>query len=197
MYSQLLRAFAETPGVKLAYDRGVLEIMSPLPQHETKSFFLGRLVVVLTEELRMPLRGGGSTTLRRADLKKGIEPDECFWITNEDKIRGKNRLDLRVDPPPDLGFENDVTNSSLNRMEIYARLKVPEVWRLDQGRLSFWTLGEDGNYQRRETSGLFPMIRPEDLTQFLGRWETEEENSLVADFRAWLRGKLTPPLPAP
>src|ERR1700736_2241918 len=79
-YGRLLRAFAERPRVRLTYDRGVLEIMSPLLEHDHSSWLLGRFVVVLTEELGLPVLGGGSTTFRRRRRRRGLEPDECFWI---------------------------------------------------------------------------------------------------------------------
>src|SRR5579859_2181030 len=79
MYSRLLRIFAEYRGVRLAYDRGKLEIMSPLPEHETDADFLGCLVRALTKELGLPIKGGGSMTMRRRQRKRGIEPDRCYW----------------------------------------------------------------------------------------------------------------------
>src|SRR5262249_54893083 len=128
-YNRLLRAFAERPGIRLTYDRGTLEIMSPSHGHDTDARFLGRLVVTLTEELGLPIKGGGSTTFRRRRRRRGLEPDDCYWIANEPRVRGKRKINLRVDPPPDLCIEVDVTHSSLNRLSIYAALNVPEVWR--------------------------------------------------------------------
>jgi Uma2 family endonuclease len=104
-YGRLLRAFGERPAVRLTYDRGVLEIMSPLHEHESDGRFLGRLAVTLTEELALPLKAGGSTTFRRGQRRRGLEPDDCFWIAHEPQVRGKRRINLRVDPPPDLAFE--------------------------------------------------------------------------------------------
>src|SRR5262245_3005026 len=103
-YTRFLRLFAERPGYRLTYDRGVLEIMSPLLRHDREGRFLGRLVVTLTEELGLPVLSGGSTTFRRRKKKRGLEPDDCFWIANESRIRDKDRIDLRVDPPPDLAI---------------------------------------------------------------------------------------------
>src|SRR5438132_343667 len=127
-YSQLLRAFSERPAIRLTYDRGELEIMSPLLKHDDDARFLGRLVLVLTEELALPLKAGGSTTLRRRLKQRGIEADDCFWIANAHRMTGRRDLNLRRDPPPDLAIEVDVTRSSLDRLSIYAALLVPEVW---------------------------------------------------------------------
>jgi len=99
-YSRLLRALGDRPGVYLTFDRGELEIMSPLPSHESIGYLLARFVAILTEELGLELFGGKSTTLRRRKKMRGLEPDESFWIANEHLMRGKDTLDLRIDPPP-------------------------------------------------------------------------------------------------
>jgi Uma2 family endonuclease len=188
-YGRLLRAFAERPRVRLTYDRGVLEIMSPLLEHDNSSWLLGRFAVVLTEELGLPVLGGGSTTFRRR--RRGLEPDECFWIANEPRMRGKRRVDLRVDPPPDLAIELDVTRSSMDRMGVYGALSIPEVWRLDDPQtLSFQVLQPDGTYTAASYSLAFPMVTPADLIGFLGLRGQMDENAVVRQFRAWLRQRL-------
>jgi Uma2 family endonuclease len=186
-YTRLLRIFAERPAARLAYDRGTLEIIGPLYEHDFDADLLGRLVVTLTEELALPIASGGSTALRRRGKQRGLEPDRCYWITNEPRVRGKRRLDLRVDPPPDLALEVDVTHSSLNRMRIYAALRVPEVWRLESLKLMFHVLGGDGNYSESSYSRAFPLVTPADLTRFLALRATHDANSIVRQFRAWVR----------
>src|SRR4051812_18816466 len=145
-YTRMLRAFQERPGFRLTYDRGTLEIMSPLFEHEIDADLLGRFVVVLTEELGLPLQAGRSTTFRRRRMRRGLEPDHSWWIAHAPQMRGKRRIDLQVDPPPDLALEVDVTRRSLNRMSIYARLRVPEVWRLSAQGLTFQVLQANGRY---------------------------------------------------
>jgi Uma2 family endonuclease len=195
-YSRLLKIFAERPSVRLAYDRGALEIMSPLHEHESDADLLGRFVVALTEELGLPIKAGRSTTFRRRRKQRGIEPDNSYWIANEARVRGKRRINLRVDPPPDLAIEVDVTASSLDRMAIYAALRVPEVWRFDNGAdLSFQILQADGTYGAGACSLAFPMIAPGDLLRFVAL-RGEEENTIVRKFREWLR-QLLPRTPAP
>ncbi|MEM7204057.1 MAG: Uma2 family endonuclease [Planctomycetota bacterium] len=77
----------------------------------------------------MAVEGGGSTTWRREDLDRGLEPDECYWVENEPNVRGRRELDLRVDPPPDLPIEVDVHASSVDRVKIYAALGCRGGWR--------------------------------------------------------------------
>lgn len=201
-YTRLLFTFAERPAVRLTYDRGKLEIMSPLPEHEFAALLLGRFVDVLTEELGLPIIGGGSTTLRRRKNLRGLEPDQCYWIANEAKIRGKRRLDLRVDPPPDLAIEVDVTRSSLDRMDIYAKLKVPELWRLDDEQtLLFYVLDADGEYEKTSTSVCFPFVTPADLLKYLALRSQLDHNAIVRQFRDWIRhhmgGGGNPSAPSP
>jgi Uma2 family endonuclease len=187
-YTRLLRAFAERPGVRLTYDRGELEMMSPLLEHDDDARFLGDLVFVLTEELGLPLKRGGSTTLRRRLRRRGIEADECFWIANAPRMAGRRRLNLRTDPPPDLAIEVDVTHSSLDRLGIYAALGVPEVWRLDGDVLTFFVLGADGAYAGAAASRSFPLVTPADLLGFLQQArQAGDENAVVRQFRDWIR----------
>jgi Uma2 family endonuclease len=188
-YSRLLRAFAVHRSVRLTYDRGNLEIMSPLLVHDKGAEFLGRLVLILTEELGLPLLAGGSTTLRRRKLRRGLEPDRCYWITHEPQMRGKDDLDLRKDPPPDLALEVDVTSSSLNRMGIYAALGVPEIWRLEGQALTFYALGTNRQYASVAHSPTFRFVKPADLLRFLALRATRDDTTVARQFRAWVRRK--------
>src|SRR5438105_1246803 len=165
-YTRLLHVFAERPSVRLTYDRGDLEIMSPLPEHESDADMLGRMVVVLTEELVLPIKAGRSSTFRKRRQQRGLEPDNSYWITSEPKVRGKRKINLKVDPPPDLAIEVDCTSSSLDRMGIYAALGVPEVWRLDKGTLFFQVLQDDGSYAEAD-SRLFPGLKAAEVPPFL------------------------------
>jgi len=105
------------------------------------------------------------------------------------------RLDLRVDPPPDLAIEVDLTRSSLNRMNIYRALGVPEVWRLDEPALAFYALGPKGTYEERSPSPTFPQVAPPELLRFLRLRDTEEENEILRQFRAWIRQRIAPQPP--
>jgi Uma2 family endonuclease len=192
-YSRLLRIFAETPGVRLTYDRGELEIMSPLLEHDDEGRFLGRLVVILTEELGLPIKAGGSVTLRRRRRSRGIEADESFWITAAPRMAGRQRLDLRKDPPPDLTIEVDVSRSSLDRFKIYAALGVPEVWRLEGDEMTFHILDEEGKYITSACSRSFPLVAPADLLSFLKQArQAGDDNAVARRFREWVRQRLAP-----
>jgi len=189
-YERFLELFAKQPGFRLTYDRGTLEIMSPLHEHESDADFLGRLVVVLTVELRLPIKAGRSTTYRKQRKQRGLEPDHSYWITHEPQVRGKRKIDLEVDPPPDLAIEVDVYSRSVDRMAIYAALRVPEVWRLEDERLTFHVLGLEGKYNETPRSSIFPFLAAVEVMPFLRLREKLDENAVVARFQDWVQQKL-------
>jgi Uma2 family endonuclease len=186
-YGRMLRAFSSRPGVHLTYDRGSLEIMTLSHEHENAGRLLGRFVVVLTEEFGLPIHCGGSTTFRRRKRQRGLEPDDCYWIASEALVRGKDRINLRTDPPPDLALEIDVTHSSLNRLAIDAALRVPEVWRLEKQQVVCYLLGSQGHYAASTSSLAFPGLNPDELSRFLAMRRQMDENAVVRQLRAWLR----------
>lgn len=188
-YLRFSRLFADRPGHRLTYDRGVLEIMSPSRPHDRLSRLLARFVGVITDELGLDFSDGGSTTLRRRKKRKGAEPDESFWIANEVKMRAKEGLDLRTDPPPDLCIEVDVTHSSLDRLAIYAALGIPEIWRLSDEGLHFHVLHEKA-YVVQANSLAFPLVSSTELVDFLALRDRMGVNALLRQVRAWIRKKI-------
>jgi len=150
---------------------------------------MGRMVEVTTEETETEIRSLGSTTWSREDLGKGLEPDQCYYIQNEQAVRGKAEIDLTVDPPPDLAIEVDNTSSSLNRMAIYAALGVPEVWRFDGATLTIYSLA-NGDYRPQDTSMVLPLLRHDDLLRFLQTSQTMGETSWIKTFRQWVQARL-------
>jgi len=188
-YQNLVRDLESQPGMRLTYDDGILEILMPLPPHERYKRLLGRFVEVTTEELGIEICSLGSTTWTREDLRKGLEPDECYYIQNELAARGKDVIDLTIDPPPDLAIEVDSTSSSMNRMGIYAALGVPEVWSFDREILTILSL-VNNNYQPREVSLVLPMFDAAVLMKFLELSLTMGETSLIGHVRQWVREQL-------
>lgn len=184
-YEKFLRE-TDDRSFRVTFDCGRMEIMSPLPEHEHPGRAIGHFIVLLAMELDISICGLGSTTFRRKDQEKGLEPDECFYVQNEARIRGKKRLDLRRDPPPDLAIEIDLTRRTISKMPIYADLRVPEVWRLDEAGLQCHLL-HGGKYRPAEKSRAFPMLRVKDLEPFLARLENEDQTTVMKGFRDWVR----------
>lgn len=193
-YEHLLRELNDRP-VRVTYDRGSLELMAPSYRHEVSGRTVGILAEVMAEEFDLPLKCAGSTTFRREDVGRGIEPDNCFYIANLQKILGKRRIDLSTDPPPDLAIEVDVSRSSLDRMGIYAALRVPEVWRWQDEQLRVHVLAANGEYEERPRSPTFPQVPLETLADFVRRSLDQDDITLRRDFRAWLRRDVLPTPP--
>ncbi|MGG6240139.1 Uma2 family endonuclease [Nodosilinea sp. AN01ver1] len=191
-YQGLIRDLESAPGKRLTYDQGTLEIMVPLPPHESYKKLMGRMVEVTTEETETEIRSLGSTTWNREDLSKGLEPDQCYYIQHEQAVRGKDEIDLAIDPPPDLAIEIDNTSSSLDRMAIYAALGVPEVWRFDGTALTIFAL-VNGEYCPQAVSTVLPLLRQDALLRFLQTSQTMGETSWVRTFRQWIRAQLCNP----
>jgi len=124
-YRAIADAFGERRSPRLAYYYGKLELLSPLEEHENASGLIGQFVEILTEELELNIKTMQSTTLDREDLNVGAEPDKCYYIANEPLVRGK-RVDLNVDPPPDLVVEVDITHTDINKTALYAEMEVGE-----------------------------------------------------------------------
>jgi Uma2 family endonuclease len=140
----------------------------------------------------MDLCSGGATTLKRGLRKMGLEPDECFWIAHEKQMRGKKEWDAASDPPPDLAVEIDITSSSLDRMGIYAALKVPEVWRYDGETLKVLVLGPGGKYKEKAKSPTFPWLPLAEFAGFVRKLGSEDEVRLIQQFTQWLRTTVVP-----
>jgi Uma2 family endonuclease len=189
LYEHLLEEVGDRP-IRITYDNGSMEIMSPLPEHERGKKIIGGLIELIALELNIPMCRLGSTTFKRKDLGKGLEPDECYYLRHEAQVRGKNRLDLPQDPPPDLVVEIDISYRAVDRERIYAALGVPEVWRYDGLRLTGLHLGPDGRYQAIEKSVAFPFLRIADLAPFLKMTAETDETSVMRAFRDWVRANL-------
>lgn len=117
-YESLLADHTDRSVPRFAYDQGELEIVSPSPKHEKLNRGLALLVEVVAEEFGIDVYDLGSTTFKREDLERGFEPDSCFYVQNEERVRGKDRIDLETDPPPDLVIEIDITSPSLDKHPI-------------------------------------------------------------------------------
>jgi len=188
-YESLLREY-EGRHFRLTYDRGTLEIMTVSPWHERAKKLLARLLEALAEELDIPVLGFGNWTMREELIARGLEPDECWYIQHEGLVRDKREIDLRVDPPPDLVVEVEVSRSVLDRLHIYAALKIPEVWRFDGQTLVVCLLGEDGEYVESPKSLTFPQPALEGLPLFFAQWDKVDQTRLIKSFRAWVRDRL-------
>jgi Uma2 family endonuclease len=185
-YETLLAMFPDTPRFRLSYDRGTLQIMTLSPRHERLKSLFAHLLAVLTEALDLNLVGLGSTTLKRAEAARGLEPDDCYYIQQAERMVGRDTVDLTTDPPPDLAIEVDMSHPSLDKLPIYASLRIPEVWRHDGETLQFFCLHGD-QYTPTPASGLFPVLPAEVLSSFVQQGMAQGIIPMMRNFREWVR----------
>jgi len=170
---------------RIAYAEGVLEIRTPLTEHEEPKGMIESFVEAFADELDMEVRKLGALTLEREDLARAIEPDSCFYVQNESVVRGKS-INLPADPPPDLVVESDYTSSSLNKFSIYASLGVSEIWRYRNQCLQVYQLVE-GSYEPKENSLAFPCLPIAEIPAFIEQSKTIGQRAAVRLFRDRVR----------
>ncbi|AFZ47704.1 protein of unknown function DUF820 [Cyanobacterium stanieri PCC 7202] len=184
-FENILVDIGQTRSSRVAYDNGILEIMTPLPEHEYYKENIGDCIKDIAEVLEMDYESLGSTTWRKEAKMAGLEPDNCFYFQNEPKIRGQLHYDLNQDPPPDLALEIDITSKSLNRFPIYARIGVPELWCYDEGQLKIYLLQEDETYQESEFSLVFPKLRVQEIPEVIDQYRSEGRRTIRRKIREW------------
>lgn len=161
--------------------------MSPSQLHEQYCNFIGRLVDVWTEELNIDIKSCRTMTCKREDLDRGFEPDNCYYVRHERRMRRRTKLDLTIDPPPDLAIEVEVSRPAIDKMPIYAAFGVPELWRFDGRSLQVFELGAAGEYEPRNGSVCFPQFPVARAVKVLRNLNTASETALVRSFRDCVR----------
>ena len=185
-YERLVDDFQESHAAHFAYDRGVLEIMVLSAEHERPNRTIALLVEEVALEMGIDVDNVGSHTFMREDLARGFEPDTCFYIQNADRVSGKARIDLAVDPPPDLVIEIDIAHPSLDKLPLYAAAGVPEVWRYADNGVTIYRLAGDA-YHRQEESLVLPGLTSQLLSQFMQDSTTMKRTAWVRRVREWAR----------
>jgi Uma2 family endonuclease len=189
-FENLLVDLGESRAARVAYDDGILEIMTPLPEHEYYKEIIGDIIKDTAEVLELDFECYGSSTWKRELKKAGIEADNCFYFQNEALIRGKLKFDLNQDPPPDLALEIDVTSKSLDRFPIYARLGVPEIWCFDSGEIKIYLLDGD-KYIQTEISLVFPNLNIGEIPSLIESYRTVGRRLFRQAIREWVRGQMS------
>ena len=178
--------------IRSSYAGGTLEIMSPSFRHERFGGALARLVDFVTTMLDIPTVPGGSTTFRREDLDRGLEPDACYYFENAARLTDLDRIDLSIDPPPDLAIEVEVSRTVINRLKIYAALGVPEVWRFDGESLMVLRLDPPGAYAPSPTSGVLPFLPIAEVGHLLVDSRTSNATRWNRAVLRWIEAEVGP-----
>jgi len=179
---QTLRNEEANDHVRMTYDGGDLELMSPMKKHGKITTLLGLMIYEWTQLRRIEIESGGNMTCDREDLKKGLEPDLCYWIAHEELVRDKDKIDFLVDPPPDLALEIEVSRSAIPKLPIYQALRIPEVWRW-RGKVEVLVLDDAGAYVVRSDSAALPGFPFPLAESFLDRRKSMGDTTLMKQFK--------------
>lgn len=186
LYEHLLAEHEDVCNPRFAYDRGVLQIMVTSFEHEQLNRLIADIFGEIADELCVDYINAGSTTFNRRDLEQGFEADTSFYIQNVEHVRGKKRIDLTQDPPPDLVIEIDITHSSLNKFPVFAGLGIPEVWRNDGKELAIFKL-EGETYSERAESQTLPGVTSAELTRLITQSQKAKRTEWRRSVREWAR----------
>jgi Uma2 family endonuclease len=181
-YESLLEDLRDRPHLRVSYDQGKLEIMSPLPEHEEYGRFIDDLVRAFAQAHKIKVQNYGAATWKKQRLGKGVEPDCCYYVANAIRVIGKRKFDLEIDPPPDIVVEIDITNESLSKFPIYVALSVPEIWRYDSKKIQFYELAGD-TYREVPERRFFPGLIPAMLAAALEQGKKDGQDAALDSFR--------------
>lgn len=168
-----LRELIDSPGIRMTYLEGALEIMSPSRRHEHEKTTIARMIEVFALERDVPLHGYGSTTFKREALERGLEPDECYCLGHE------------LGDAPDIALEIVVTSGGIDRLAVYQGLGVKEVWIFRDGRFLLHGL-EGERYRTIERSALVPDL---DFAAMAALVASPDQHAAVKAFRDTLRSR--------
>lgn len=172
-FQRLLEIRGERSSPRLAYLEGKLEIMTPSRSHESIKSMIGCLVEAWCMERGVEITPYGSWLLEEKAQERGAEPDECYVVgSDEDPSR------------PDLAIEVVWTHGRLDKLELYRKLGVREVWYWRDGDLELYELQGEG-YQAIEASRLLPGFDHRQLLEFVG---VKPMTRAVRAYRKALRG---------
>lgn len=182
-YERLMADHEDARSPRFTYDRGVLEVMVPGNLHEGLAELVSFMMGAIAEGRDVDMTALGSTTFKDAGWDRGFEPDACFYLQNAARVRGLRRIVPRVDPPPEIVFEVDITSSSIDKLALYAQFGVPEVWRHD-GTTATILLLDDGGYRAGDSAAV-PGLDAATLTRFLAEGLTTPLPRWLGKVRAW------------
>ena len=185
-YEALLADGGDHRQTRMAFDQGVLEIVTPSYEHEHVGNIVTRVAEALMDARKQDYAPAGSTTFKDQRVGRGFEPDASYYVEHAARIRGLTRIDLNSDPPPDLVIEIDVTQDSLDKLPIYAALGVPEIWRHQHGTVQMYRL-TGGSYVEVDDSAVIPGLSSARLTAFVRDSLTMSRPDWWQSVEAWVR----------
>ncbi len=171
----ILREALDTPGLRMTYCEGALELMSPSRTHELSKTTIARLIELYAFLRNLPLLGYGSTTFRNEAKERGAEPDECWCLG----------VQMRDGEFPQIVLEVIYPRPLLDKLHVYDGFGVPEVWLWTDGAFELYQRRADGGYDRVAGSALLPDLDFALIAQFVTR---EDQDVALQEFAAAVRG---------
>jgi Uma2 family endonuclease len=197
-FEQLLQELGIERQARLTYRRGQLELMTPVAEHDRCHKLIESFIMVMVDELSLPVTEVAPALLKHPDLGYATEPDACYYFQEFDQefdtVKDGAEIDLTQAPCPDLVVEVALTKSSLEKLPIYATLGIPEVWRyittagekVLEGKLLIYQL-QDGEYQQTTTSQRFPKVTGDRITLFLEHSDSMSLATALRVLRDWAK----------
>jgi Uma2 family endonuclease len=171
-YERLLEIRGDHSAPRISYLGGAVEIMSPSKDHEQIKSYIGHLLETWCIDRGIEVRPFGSWTLTREENGRAAEADECYAFGTEPR------------ESPQLAIEVEWTRGGIDKLEIYRRLGVEEVWYWRKGVIEVYVLAE-GTFTRTQRSRLLPPLDVEVLASMLDR---DTLTQAVRDFRKAFEG---------
>ena len=165
-YQQLVKDLMGKREIRLTYNGEDLEIMVVSYKHGNYSRYLELTVAAIADLYEIDFVPAGDTTFRLEKKQKGFEGDGSFYFKNAEVVRGKDEIDLSVDPPPELVIEVDITHGSLSKFPILAAIGVEEIWRFNGEEVIIYRL-ENEQYKEVSESVCLPRVKSETVTELL------------------------------
>lgn len=190
-FETLLSELGVERQTRLTYLRGKLEMMTPVEAHERCSKLIDSLILVLADELKVPLTPVLPVLLKHEAMGCATEPDACYYL--EDRSP-RSEIDLGQEMPPDLLVEVALTKSSVEKLPIYETLEIPEVWRyittlgddMLKGKLLIYHLQSNG-YVEQSSSLAFPFLSAARILEFLEQSDSMSLATALRVLRAWVQ----------
>ena len=190
-YRRYLRARGERSRPKMIYLDGNLILVLPGEFHERVNYRFGTFMREVLHGLRVQFRAIGQTRLKRR-REVAVEGDQTYYLASEPLVRGKPKVNLRVDPPPDLAIEVVDTHNADHALEVYARLGVPEVWVCDKNRVAILPLQADGSYREFDRSLALPLLTAGEIHAQIQQPDDMTDLDWMDGVRRWVREVLVP-----
>jgi Uma2 family endonuclease len=196
-FELLLDELGANRAVRMTYDRGKLEMMTPLEEHSRCSRLVESLILVFAEEVRLDVQSLGSVLLKQSEIGRAIQPESCYYVGQEIRFRDRAELEMQEVAPPDLVVDVAIADGKFDRLSIYDSLEVPEIWRYKTQTGEDALKGELKIYQRRGdryveslTSQLFPFLPGARIQEFLEQSDTLGLAQALQVLRNWIQEHL-------